>query len=103
MAKKTRDPYESAPDEIINLRLRMPAQLHHDLAREAAQQERSLNSEIVHRLNMTFNADFIAWRADAVLRDRAEREAVKRLRETPKGQGLIDQIVEELRSKERKR
>src|SRR5262249_46639571 len=103
MAKKPRDPYESEPDEIINLRLRMPAYLHRMLAKEAANSERNLNNEIVHRHNKTFNPDFEAWRANAFLRERAEREAIKRLRETPKGQGLIDQIVEEMKAKERKK
>lgn len=51
MAKKP------APEEPVNLRVRMPEALHAKLVAEAEANERSLNSEIVYRLGQSLGAE----------------------------------------------
>ena len=46
-----------APDEPVNLRLRMPDALRKRLVAEAKANERSLNSEIVYRLGQSLGPE----------------------------------------------
>jgi hypothetical protein len=98
--KKSLSPFpEEADDEVINIRLRIPVGLHATLSIEAKEQGRSLNAQILSRLYQTLDPSFLAWDAEQRLRGTAEMKVLRDLRQDPKVQALVDQVVEEMRSK----
>jgi hypothetical protein len=64
-------PEQRSPD-IIQVNLRLPKELHKRLVREAKKADRSLNQEMVQRLEQTFErvaADALLEQAHAMVRD----------------------------------
>ncbi len=98
--KKVRESLPS--DTIVNIRLRLPIDLHAALTVAATTHERSLNSEILYRLNNTFNPEFLSWEAEQELKGRAEMKVLLDLLKDQKVQARVEQVVEELRAKEQR-
>jgi len=80
------------PDDIVNLKVRFTEAMRARIDREAKKNNRSLNSEIVHRLGISFGADGVEL---ANQYEQVERVASERLRE------LIEPLIEEAKRRNR--
>jgi ribosomal protein L2 len=93
--------------ETVNLRLRLPEGLRQKLANEAEKANRSLNSEILFRLNKTLGPEFAELAKAAEERERREQEieqeTVKRIMQDPEMHSRIAKIVAQLSEKRKKR
>jgi hypothetical protein len=87
------------PTDTIALQVRMPEAIRRHLASEAEKAQRSLNSEILWRLNQTLSQEwreFIAGQEEAEKRELALYE---RLKLNPKFQETVQRIIKEMLDK----
>jgi hypothetical protein len=88
------------PADTVNLRLRLPEALRVKLESEADRNKRSLNSEILYRLDQTFGEEFLRFVTHQEERERTEQEMLDRFRQDPRAKALMADIIAKLPNKE---
>jgi Arc-like DNA binding domain len=83
------------PTEIVQLKLRLRGELHAKLDREAKQNERSLNSEIIHRLEQSFVVEDQTQLIKVAART-SVGESIAKMQE------MLEHLPKEMRGKPRK-
>jgi hypothetical protein len=88
------------PTDTVNLRLRLPEALRVKLTSEADHNKRSLNSEILYRLDQTFGEEFLRFVTHQEEQERSEQERFERIRQDPRMQEVIAKIIADMPKKE---
>jgi hypothetical protein len=91
------------PDEMVNLRLRLPEGLRQRLADEAEEASRSLNSEILWRLSHTFGEKWEQFVAEAEVGEKERQEILEQMRLHPKMQQSLRKVIADFRAREESR
>jgi len=83
-------------DEVISFKLRMPEGLRQKIEAEAANAERSMNSEILYRLGQTFGEEWQRFISRVEEREKGEQEhrqkMVEQLLQDPNFVAMIDRL-----------
>lgn len=80
--------------DTVNLRLRLPEALRIKLVSEAERNKRSINSEILYRLDQTFGDEFLRFIAHQEERERTDQEMLEKFRRDPRAQALMRELLE---------
>ena len=86
--------------DTVNLRLRLPEVLRAKVATEADRNKRSINSEILYRLDQTFGEEFLRFIGHQEEQERRDQEMLDKVRQDPKIQKVLGEIVARMRKKE---
>jgi hypothetical protein len=82
------------PTDTVALQVRMPEALRQQLATEAEKANRSLNSEVLWRLDQTFGEEFLRFITHQEERERTDQELLEKFTQDPKAQALMKELIE---------
>lgn len=80
--------------DTVNLRLRLPEALRLKLVSEADRNKRSINSEILYRLDQTFGEEFLRFITHQEERERSDQELLDKFRQDPRAQATMRDLIE---------
>lgn len=90
------------PTDIVPLQLRLPEAMRKQIAADAERNQRSLNSEIVWRLDQTMDGRWTEYVANMERQAEKDQAFLAELKADPERRAILENVVRDLLSKKRK-